>query len=560
MQNVEHPNRDDTGKFLSILSRTPWCKDVLVEISRRGSCERADLYHLLKTGGARSAQVAHETVDRYLTLLEKAELIEQAGDTVRITHRGAAAAKTLDSRPTAVPARELGPSAPHSERAGPTDERVGSLIGRIAAKKIVAERLRATVERPNRFRKYATTLVVVASVLILLGWNYVGAIPFGGSQYRFADVERGDMKVFTLATGRIEAINAVEVSSQLSGQVVALHANFNDEVTAGSPLAKLDDKSFQAAVAEAQAQHAHAKASYDSAAAKTAGAEARYEESRQAFERKQTLAKKGSISAQEIDQAQAKLATAESERDAARAEEATEKAAIDMAAAALRKAQIALDRTVVRSPIDGIVIRRSVELGQTVAVSMEAPTLFTITRDLAEMLVHARVDEADIGQIKAGQKTSFSVDAYPGRIFSGQVVEVHRAPETVQNVVTYKVVITAQNPDLALLPGMTALVRIATVERSDALLVPNAALRFEPEPGATSSSRDETGPEVTGEHAHVWVHDGYGGLSRADIGVGASDGNMTEVVSGPLSEGEALAVGKRAANSERTFFGIRLGF
>ena len=403
---------------------------------------------------------------------------------------------------------------------------------------------------------------IVAGLAVVLSYNYVGANPSGnGSPYLFANVQRGNLEVSTIATGRVEAIDTVEVSSQLSGQVVALYATFNDKVVANAPLAQLDDKILRAAVAQAEAQLAHAQALHELALAAIAGADARYEEALQGYQRKQTLAEQGNISAQEIDQAQAKLLTAKSELDEARANVAVEKATIDIAAAALRTAEINLERTVIRSPIDGIIIERSVELGQTVAVGMQAPTLFTIAHDLSEMRVHARLDEADIGQIKVGQRVRFSVDAYPDRSFAGRVIEIHSAPETVQNVVTYTVIITAVNPDLALLPGMTAVVSISTTERSSALLVPNAALRFEPETDPLkASTRDEPSIVLAGRPAHVWLPGNRADLQRIAIGVGASDGSMTEVVSGSLFEGQEVAIGKQSIPKERTLFGLRLGF
>ncbi|MEX1205220.1 MAG: efflux RND transporter periplasmic adaptor subunit [Dongiaceae bacterium] len=394
--------------------------------------------------------------------------------------------------------------------------------------------------------------------LAALAWAYVGGAPRdGAASYRFAAVERADLAVFTIATGRIEAIDVVEVSSQLSGQVAELFADFNDEVEAGASLARLDDKTYEAAVAEAEARLAQAEAAHESAVATTEGAVARYEEARLEDRRKQELKAKGNISARDTDKAQADMLTAKSELNAARAEEAVQKAAIDMAGAALRKARIDLDRTIIRAPIDGVVIRRSVELGQTVAASLEAPKLFTIAHDLREMWVHARVDEADIGQIRVGQNARFSVDAYPDRSFTGRVIEIRRAPEIVQNVVTYTVVITMENPDLALLPGMTALVRIATTERPNALLVPNAALRFEP---ATGASPPTGAADSAGASARVWARTGSGGLSPVATGIGASDGSMTEVLAGSLAEGQEVAIGESTVRSERTLFGLRLGF
>lgn len=405
------------------------------------------------------------------------------------------------------------------------------------------------------------TLVVVAT-LAAVAWIYVSEARQDGSvTYRFAAVERADLAVVTMATGRIEAIDVVEVSSQLSGQVDELFADFNDEVAAGASLARLDDKIFAAAVAEAQAGLAHAEAAQESAMAATKGTAARYEEARLDHERKQALKAKGNISASIAEKARAGMLAAKSQLSAARADESVQKAAIDMARAALRKARIDLERTVIRAPIDGIVIRRSVELGQTVAASLQAPTLFTIAHDLREMRVHAKVDEADIGRIEVGQSARFTVDAYPDRAFSGRVIEIRRAPDIVQNVVTYTVVITTRNPDLALLPGMTALVRIAIIERRNTLLVPNAALRFEPT-GGPLAKESSAGPadEMAGRPARVWTRDEDGGVMPVAVGIGASDGSMTEVLAEPLSEGQQVAVGEAIVRAERTLFGLRLGF
>jgi HlyD family secretion protein len=408
-------------------------------------------------------------------------------------------------------------------------------------------------------RKYTLLFAAIAVVLIFFSWNYVEANrPNDVVSYRFANVKRSDLKISTLATGRLKAIDAVEVSSQLSGQVVKLNASFNDKVKSGSPLAQLDDKTFKAAVALDKARLAHAKASYDTALAKIAGAKARYEAAYKDYQRKTALKKAAAISMLDVDTTRAKMVTAESELNAARADESVQQAAIEEAEASLHQAQINLARTIIRSPIDGIVINRTVELGQTVAVSMEAPTLFTITRDLSHMHVNGIVDEADIGQIRVGQHVQFSVDAYPNRIFTGRVIEIHRAPKIVQNVVAYTIVTSAENRDLALLPGMTAMVHIITTERPHALVVPNAALRFQPKTatGGTSGGKAAAG---NGRLAHVWVRTGSGSLSRAEIRTGASDGSITEVVSGPLAEGQAIAVGTRVIHREKRFFGIRLG-
>lgn len=407
--------------------------------------------------------------------------------------------------------------------------------------------------------KYRLLLGAGVAAVVIFGWNYVRA---GRSNdlvsYQFATVRRSDLKLSTLATGRLKAVDAVQVSSQLSGQVVKLDADFNDKVKVGSPLAQLDDETFKAAVAEAQARVAHGKAAYDAALAKTAGAKARYESAKANYQRITALKKPAAFSALEIDKARADMVAAESQLNAARADKAVQQAAIQEAKAALRRAQINLSRTVIRSPIAGTVIKRAVELGQTVAVSMQAPTLFTIARDLHQMRVHITVDEADIGRIRVGQHVWFSVDAYPNRRFTGHVIDIHRAPKIMQNVVTYTVVATAENHDLVLLPGMTAIVHIVTTDHRHVLLIPSAALHFQPEAEGSNTSGQARSPNNA--RARVWIRTRSGKLSPADIHVGKSNGSMTEVISGPLSAGEAVAVGKRFRRREQRLFGIRLGF
>jgi HlyD family secretion protein len=410
--------------------------------------------------------------------------------------------------------------------------------------------------------KYALLFVAVALMFVVFGWKYVTASSEDGEAlYRFANVKRGELKISTLTTGRIKAVDSVEVSSQLSGQVVKLYADFNDAVTFGAPLAQLDDKTFKAALAESQARLTHVKASHDSSMAKISGAKAHYEEAKKNYQRKTRLLKVHGVAAQEVDKAYANMVMTESEMQAALAEEKVQSAAIKEAEAALNKAEIDLARTVIRSPIDGTVLKRTVELGQTVAVSMTVPTLFTIARDLRHMRVHARVDEADVGRIAVGQNVQFSVDSYTDRTFAGRVLNIYRAPEIVQNVVTYTVVITADNSDLALFPGMTVVAHIMTTEHRNTLLVPNAALRFEPKNKKLKSlgQANETN-KPQGHVGHVWLRSNSGMLTRGEINIGKNNGSVTEVISGPVSEGQAVAVGKRPLHDEKTLFGIRLGF
>jgi HlyD family secretion protein len=619
---VDDLNQDGTAKVRSILSTDTLCLGLLFAIAQSKFRRRDELFPILRRDDWRFASVADEELDERIALLESAKLVEQNGRAITITPLGTSIAAQLEtrtaprveraessatvarahkqtneaydagsegephrardpglpdsrqrvSRPAATPLQSAanGPDARAKTEQASKHRRTPAVgLTRLFPRRDDRSRLRR--EEPGNqdpetddrlpFLKYAQAAVVVAALLIGVGWSFVGADTQVRENFRFATAGRGDLQISITATGRIAPIDAVEVSSQLSGQVVELFANFNDKVAAGAPLARLDDKTFAAAVAEAAAGLAQAKASFDSAAAATAGDQGRYEEAKQDEDRANALAKNGRISAQELDGVHARVITAQSELDAARAEEEVRKAAIDMAESTLRRAKIDLERTVIRSPIDGVIIGRSVELGQTVAVSMEAPTLFTIAHDLRQMHVNANVDEADIGQIRVGQSAQFSVDAYPGQIFEGRVVEIHRAPETVQNVVTYTVVVTAENPDLSLFPGMTAVVRIVTADRQNVLLVPNAALRFNPDAAASEArAQGSPGPDGQGRAARVWVRAASGDLSSSDIGIGMSDGSMTEVLAGHLTEGESVAIGKEPVRGSGSVFGLRLGF
>jgi HlyD family secretion protein len=210
-------------------------------------------------------------------------------------------------------------------------------------------------------------------------------------------------------------------------------------------------------------------------------------------------------------------------------------ARIIAARAALERARLDLKRTTIRSPIEGIVIRRSVELGQTVAASLQAPTLFTIARDLSDMRVNASVSEADIGAIRAGQRALFEVDSYPGRTFEGRVLEIRRAPQMVQNVVTYTVMVSAPNPESLLLPGMTADVRIVVEEHPDVIIVPNSALSFRP--GLLGASKAEP---------MIWVRTASGRLHPAAVSLGATGDSLTEIRSPGINVGDQVAVGYRS--------------
>jgi HlyD family secretion protein len=416
--------------------------------------------------------------------------------------------------------------------------------------------------------------------------------------YITAPVERGDVSTTLSATGSLKAVVTVEVGSQLSGQIADLLVDFNDEVRQGRPLARLDPRTFESEVREADAalevaraqvltQRARLHTAAADLAAKRGGlkiAEARVESARaqlaetgRDLRRKQVLAGTETLAPAHVDQAMtanqsaaADLRAAEAQVEVAReavvAAEAGQvtadanllyaEAAESEKAAELDQARIDLARTVISAPIDGVVIGRDVDRGQTVAASLEAPTLFTIAQDLRQMEVHANVDEADIGRIRLDQQASFTVDAYPSRTFAGTVMEIRKAPQLVQNVVTYIVVLSARNADLALLPGMTTVVRITVEEAKDVLKIPNAALRFQL-PGANRLNAAKAGEAPgAGLGQAVWVLGKGERPVPVRVTPGRSDESATELVGGPLHRGQPVIVGMASTQQDHSWLGF----
>jgi HlyD family secretion protein len=345
-----------------------------------------------------------------------------------------------------------------------------------------------------------------------------------------------------LATGRVHTVSSVDVSSQLSGRVDEVYVDFNDVVDTGDPLARLDQQRFQSRVEELEAALAVAEAELVSLEASLAGAQAKFDEDNRDYVRKANLSEKGSVSESAVSQARSLKLQSESSLRTLAASREMKLATISAAKASLRQAQIDLDRTTIRAPISGIVIKRSIEPGQTVAVSLSAPELFTIANDLRQIEVHARVDEADIGKVRSGQPVSFSVDAYPGQRFEGTVSQIRKAPEITQNVVMYPVVIAASNPEEKMLPGMTALVEIITARKDEVLQVPNAALRFEM-PAWRETGIEKQAPGLA--EPGVWVLDRGDEYRWVPVDTGYTDGEFSEVRSGELDAGDRVIVGYR---------------
>ena len=325
-----------------------------------------------------------------------------------------------------------------------------------------------------------------------------------GPQWRTAKVSRGGITASVSATGTLNAEVSVPVGSQVSGQVKEVMADFNSEVKRGQLIARIDPETFEYRVRQSQAdldaaraQVLTAQANISAASAAVSRIRVNLAEARRDLERKQLLVERNFISGAELEKARAVLDAAteeikssQAQVDVAQAQARSAQAVVAQREAQLLQARADLERTAIRAPVDGIVIKRSIDAGQTVAASLQAPELFVIARNLRDMQVDTSIDEAEIGKIRLGQRASFTVDSYPGRSFSGEVKQVRKAALTVQNVVTYTVVVATANPDLALIPGMTANVRLVTDVRDSVLRVPNAALRFrppdwqEPAPGA----------------------------------------------------------------------------
>ncbi|WP_270375778.1 efflux RND transporter periplasmic adaptor subunit [Marinicauda sp. Alg238-R41] len=327
-------------------------------------------------------------------------------------------------------------------------------------------------------------LAAIAFLALLLAvWAIFlrgGAGAPGGLEIETAQLERRDLSRIVSATGEIAPLVTVEVGSQLSGQILEITKDFNDTVAEGDLLARLDPQTYESRVNEARASLEVAQAQVEVNRAGVTRAQAELREAERAFNRAQELLARGTYAEAQFDTFESAYTSAQAGLAVARANLRNAQATLAQRQANLDNAEVDLERTSIRAPIDGIVIDRQIDVGQTVAASLNAPVLFIIAQDLSRIQIEAQVDEADIGQIATDQPVSFDVDAYPGRDFAGTVSQVRLAALNEQNVVTYTVVIEADNPGQRLLPGMTANVDIVTGAVTGVLAAPNAALRFAP--------------------------------------------------------------------------------
>lgn len=416
-------------------------------------------------------------------------------------------------------------------------------------------------------------LVATAAIALLAGGGY-GAYryflaPAGQPEYKFAKVERGPITATVSATGTLTPVVSVQVSSQISGQIQKILVDFNSTVKAGQLIAQISPETYEHRVRQAEADLEAARATVAVQQAEIYRAKVNLAEAERDLGRKQTLVDKNFISPAELDKAKTALEAARAQMRVVEAQARNSAALVRQRTAQVGQARVDLGRTEIRAPVDGIVIKRSVEPGQTVAASLQAPEMFVIARSLADMQVETAIDEADVGRLRAGQEVSFTVDAFPGRRFQGSVTQVRKAAQVVSNVVTYIAVVSAANPDLILLPGMTANVRIVTAQKEGVLKVANAALRFRP-PQADGEEKPAQGKPGEGRQAgqagagngtgkgakgakggasagKVWILDAAGKPVAVEVKTGINDGNQTELIEGDLQEGREVLVGFSAA-------------
>jgi HlyD family secretion protein len=344
-------------------------------------------------------------------------------------------------------------------------------------------------------KRVISSLVIVALLAGagFAGWRYY-ATEANQPRYKTAKLERGPLTATVAATGTLNPVVSVQVGSQVSGQIKEILVDFNSPVQAGQLIARIDPETFQQKVRQAEADLEAARAASLTQRADLLRVETLLKDAQRDYDRKKQLVEKHFISSADLDKAESVLDTAKAQRQVSLAQVENSRAVIRQRETLLAQSKIDLGRTEIRSPVDGVVVKRSVDRGQTVAASLQAPELFIIAQNLKDMQVDTSIDEADVGRIHLGQKVGFSVDAFPGRQFHGEVVQVRKAAKIESNVVTYTVVVSAANPDLALLPGMTANVRITTAQKEDVLKVANAALRFRLPGGNDDKTAAPTSP------------------------------------------------------------------
>lgn len=435
------------------------------------------------------------------------------------------------------------------------------------------------------------TILLAAAILVVLGAVLTWVWLRGGSgiQYRTATVDHGDINVSISATGNPNPVVTVQVGSQVSGTILALFADFNTNVSKGKLIARIDPAPFKAKVDQAQASLDAAKSAVANtqavvqqamtgiqaaqsalvaAQANVVKANASTADAKAKVDRRVIMVRQDATTKEDLETAQTTYKSAVADQNAVVAQQhsaedgvkvaqaqlkvaqsllAANQSQVKQFAAALQSAQLDLDHTNITAPVDGVVVSRNVDVGQTVAASLAAPTLFLIAKDMANMQVDTNVSEADVGRVQVGQTATFTVDAYPGRTFTGNVTQIRQAPINVANVITYDAVIGVSNADLKLFPGMTANVKILVKQRPNVLRVPNAALRYRdasetPAAGGAKGTGKGAAPEKA-----VWVLDANNKKRRVVVSTGESDGTYTEITQGSLKDGDRVIVAALAS-------------
>lgn len=407
--------------------------------------------------------------------------------------------------------------------------------------------------RASRVKRLAVAMILVMTATAGIFW-WLRDTPSTGPQYKTESARRGDLKVIITSTGNLAPVNQVEVGSELSGIVKSVEADFNDHVRVGQVLARLDTSKLEAQVLQS-------RASLEATQAKVLQTRATEKETTRNLERLETIftmSQGKAVSKHDIEAAQAAL-------DRARADQASAEATVSQTRAVLKIIETDLAKAVIHSPINGVVLSRSIDPGQTVAASLQAPVLFSLAEDLTKMELHVDVDEADVGQVAAGQDAIFTVDAYPDRSYPARISQVRYGSKTVDGVVTYETLLDVDNSDLSLRPGMTATANITVKEVQDAILVPNAALRFVPPakgagnvkkrqsdgsvlsrlfPRPRRNSQDKKKSSTKKEDKksqRVWIlQDGQ--PVPVPVTTGATNGILTEITSSKLEEDQELVV------------------
>jgi HlyD family secretion protein len=375
-------------------------------------------------------------------------------------------------------------------------------------------------------------LLAVVALAVGIGLYTLSNSSSPDKRYRMETVARGDLVQIVSANGTLNPVTLVNVGTQVSGTVKHLYVDFNDRVTKGQVLLELDQSLLAAQVRQSEANLKNAQAALGLARANEA--------------RAKSLFAQQYVSKQELDQAVQARESAEAQLNLARAQ--------------LDKDHVNLGYTVIRSPVSGVVVSRVVDVGQTVAASFQTPTLFVIAEDLSRMQIDSNFAEADVGQIRVGQKVRFSVDAYPNRNFEGVVKQIRLNPTIQSNVVTYDVVVSVDNPEQLLLPGMTAYVNVVLAERQDVLLVPNAAFRFRPpqtEGAKRKPSRQRSSEAAKRKTVYVVR---AGALSAVRVEIGVSDSRNTEVTGGDLNAGDQVVVGEALSTPSGGSSRVRMRF